>query len=230
MEDTHKIQKSILKNLLIKKELRFSDLNSEGISNDHFTFHVKRLVNEGVISKGEDGLYRLTSSGKEYANRFDIDGKEVVLQRQAKIGILVVARDKDKRFLIQERLKEPYYGYHGFVSGKIRWGEPIYEAAARELEEEAGLTASNLVLKGIEHKIDYSQERELLEDKFFYIVEAKNNSGQLKEVFDCGKNQWLTKKQIAGLADLFGDVPKIIQAVEQSKLTFFEDKYYVKRY
>lgn len=229
MQDAHKIQKTILKNLLINKELRFSDLNTEGISSDHFTFHVKRLVKEGIVVKGEDGLYRLTSNGKEYANRFDIDEKEILLQKQAKVGILVVGRDKD-RFLIQQRLKEPFYGYYGFITGKIKWGESIYEAAKRELEEEAGLSTGKFVLKGIEHKIDYSKEGELLEDKFFYIVEAINMSGQLIEEFDCGKNQWLNKKQISELPDLFGDVPNIIKAVEGDRLVFFEDKYYVDRY
>lgn len=230
MDELHKIQKSILKNLLINKDLRFSDLNSGNVSSDHFTFHVKRLMAQGIVNKGEDGFYCLTSQGKEYANRFDIDRGEVVLQKQAKLGILVVCRDKDSKFLIQQRLKEPYYGYYGFVTGKIRWGEAIYEAAARELEEETGLQAGNLLLKGIEHKIDYSQEGELLEDKFFYIVEAVNLSGQLMEAFDCGKNQWLDKEQIIQLPDLFPDVPKIIRAVEGDKLVFLEDKYYVARY
>jgi len=218
------IQKSILKNLLVNKELRFSELNSDNVSNDHFSFHVKRLVDQAIIKKGEDGLYRFTPMGKEYANRFDIDGAEIRIQKQAKVGILVVARDKQERFLIQQRLKEPFYGYHGFVSGKIQWGEGIYGAAARELKEEAGLAAQDLALKGIEHKIDYSPEGELLEDKFFYIIEARDFFGKLKEVFDCGKNSWLDKKQIANLSNLFQDVPKIIGAVEQTELIFFEDK------
>lgn len=231
MEDIHQIQKNILKNLLINKRLRFSGLNSEGISNDHFTFHVKRLVEEGIIQKEEDGFYSLTLQGKEYANRFDIDSKQIMMQKQAKVAILVVARNDEGKFLIQQRLKEPYYGYHGFVSGKIKWGESILEAAARELEEEAGLATKKMLLKGIEHKIDYSQQgRDLLEDKFFYIVRATETKGQLKEVFDCGKNQWLTKEETALLPNLFPDVPKIIKAVEASELVFFEDKYYVNEY
>lgn len=227
MQELHNIQKNILKNLLINKNLRFSELNSENTPSDHFTFHVKRLVEQGIISKGEKGIYCLTSYGKEYAGRFDIDSREVIFQKQAKLSILVVPRDNEKRFLVQQRLKEPYYGHYGFVSGKIKWGEPIYEAAARELEEEAGLRAGSLILQGIEHKIDYSKEDgRLLEDKFFYIVEAVNTAGQLKTEFDCGKNQWLNKEQILKLPNLFADVPKIIKAVEQDKLVFFEDRYY----
>lgn len=224
----HKIQKIILKNLLLNQELRFSELNSESISSDHFSFHVKQLVTSGVVLKGEDGLYRLTSDGKEYANRFDIDGKEIKLEKQAKLGILVVACENGK-YLIQQRLKQPYYGYHGFVTGKIKWGEAVYEAATRELKEEAGLHGE-FVFKGIEHKRDYTPEGKLLEDKYFYIVKATSLSGNLQEKFDSGRNFWASNEEIMVLADLFGDVPKIIKAVEQDSLVFFEDKYTIKRY
>ena len=102
----HTIQKSILKNLLLKKELRFSDLNSDKISTDQFTFHVKRLRQREIIKKDPDGLYRLTMKGKEYANRFDVDGQKVMLERQAKLGILIVCKNKEGKYLIQKRLKE----------------------------------------------------------------------------------------------------------------------------
>ena len=224
----HKIQRIILKNLLLNKELRFSELNSESISNDHFTFHIKQLVSNGIVLKGDDGLYRLTSDGKEYANRFDVDGGEVKLERQAKLGILVVACENGK-YLVQQRLKEPYYGYHGFVTGKIKWGEAVYEAASRELKEEAGLQG-DFALKGIEHKMDYTSEGKLLEDKYFYIVKAFNLSGSLQESFESGKNFWAPMDEIMTLPDLFGDVPKIIKAEKQDKLVFFEDKYTIERY
>jgi len=224
----HEIQKTILKNLLLEKELRFSDLNSEKISNDRFNFHLKRLIKEGIVSKRKDGLYCLTSVGKEYANRFDIDGGRVVLERQAKLAILVVCQKKDK-FLIQQRQKEPYYGFHGFISGKIKWGETIEHASERELSEEAGLKAS-FSLEGIEHKIDYSLKGNLLEDKYFFIVKAKNPKGTFKKKFNAGENYWFSKEEISLLPNLFGDVPKILEAVEKKEMIFFEDKYEVEKY
>ena len=230
MEKRHKIQKNILKNLLINKKLPFSKLNSDRIPSDQFSFHLRRLIKENIIEKGPDGLYRLTIKGKEYANTFDIDSEKIIREKQAKIGVLVVVRNKEKKILIQQRLKEPYYGYYGFVTGKVKWGETIYEAATRESREETGLEAKNLILKGIEHKIDYSLKKELLEDKFFYIIEASNLRGRLIESFNCGANHWLEKKEINKLPKLFGDVSKIIKAVNQNNLVFFEDKYYVKEY
>jgi len=225
----HKIQKIILKNLLLEKELRFSALNSENISSDQFTFHIKQLVSGGVVLKGDDGLYRLTQGGKEYANRFDIDSKEVKLERQAKVCILVIAKDEQGRYMVQQRLKEPYYGYHGFITGKIKWGETIQQVAERELKEEANL-AGKLIFKGIEHKMDYTPEGDLLEDKYFHIVLATDLIGELQENFNAGKNFFLSKKEILTLPDLFGDVSNLIKAVEQDSIVFFEGKYEIKRY
>jgi len=228
----HQMQNNILKELLFKKTARFSELNTSKVSNDHFTFHLKRLIKEGLVRKNQDGSYVLTIPGKEYANRLDTDAKEVEIEKQAKIGVLVVGIDgfgNKKKYLVQQRLKHPYHGFYGFISGKIKWGEGVYEAGLRELGEEAGLKAK-LNLAGIEHKIDYSEKGKLLEDKFFYIVKATSLTGQLLESFEGGRNTWLTQKEIKNLPDLFGDVLKIIKVVDKGKFTFFEDKYNVKRY
>lgn len=228
----HQIQNNILKELLFKKTARFSELNINKVSNDHFTFHLKKLIGDGLVMKNQDGSYLLTIAGKEYANRLDTDAEKIEIEKQAKIGVLVVGVDGSgdkKKYLIQQRLKHPYHGFYGFISGKIKWGEGVYEAGLRELEEEAGLKAE-LNLVSIEHKIDYSKEGKLLEDKFFYIVKATNLTGQLMESFEGGRNTWLTQKEIKNLPDLFGDVLKIIKVVDKGEFTFFEDKYNVKRY
>lgn len=228
MDNPHEIQKSILKNLLVNKELRFSGLNSTGISSDRFTFHLKALVEQGIVRKDDNGLYRLTSQGKEYANRFDIDSQEMKIERQAKVAVLVIARDGDK-YLVQQRLKEPSYGYHGFVTGKIKWAETVLEAAGRELMEETGLKG-RLTLRGIEHKMDYSRDGVFLEDKFFNVVKATGTCGKLIEAFGCGKNFWLTKKQITELPEIFDDVYQLMEIVDQNNFIFKENKFFVQRY
>ncbi|MCP6718766.1 MAG: NUDIX hydrolase [Patescibacteria group bacterium] len=228
----HQIQKNVLRNLLFKEKARFSELNTENVSNDHFSFHVRKLAEKELIEKSQEGFYNLTISGKEYANRLDTDTTEVKIEKQAKISVLIVCIDDSgdkKKYLVQQRLKHPYYGFHGFVSGKIRWGETVYEASARELEEETGLRAK-LELAGIEHKIDYSKDGKLLEDKYFYILKTNKLSGELLENFEGGRNLWMTKKEIKETPELFDDVLKVIDVVDGDRFTFFEDKYNVKRY
>lgn len=226
----HPIQIRILLILLFRPKARFSELNATKMPTDHFAFHLKRLLSVDLVEKTGRSAYQLTVKGKEFANRFDTEN--VVLERQAKIGILIGAvrhKDGKKQYLVQQRLKQPYYGFSGFVTGKVQWGETVLETAARELKEETGLTGK-LTLVGIEHKIDYSKENQLLEDKYFFVVRANNPKGKIKKVFKGGKNQWLTKNEFLKLPKLFGDVRTIIKMLDQNKLVFKEKRYTVQSY
>lgn len=218
-QNPHEIQKFILKTLLGSQSVRFSDLLPENITSDHFNFHIKRLVLAGIVEKEESGNYVLTSEGKEYANRFDIDGSEVVYEKQAKIGVLVILShevDGETKYLIQKRLKQPFYGFHGVPGGKVKHGEMTIDAAKRELLEEAGLEA-DFKLICIEHRKDVNEDDVLLEDKYFYIFKAINPVGKLISEFDSGKNTWLTPDEIDLLEDCFAGLKGGIEMCKNFK-------------
>ncbi|MFA5776159.1 MAG: hypothetical protein WC988_01230 [Patescibacteria group bacterium] len=93
--ELHPVQAKILNTLLFKTEARFSDLNIEGLTSDHFVFHVNRILALGLVEKNEKGKYSLTMTGKEYANRFDTEKAKV--EKQPKVGVLLVcSRRKGK--------------------------------------------------------------------------------------------------------------------------------------
>lgn len=154
------------------------------------------------------------------------------IEKQAKISVVVVCIKKNKgttSYLVQQRLKEPFYGFHGFITGKIRWGETPKETAARELKEETDLTAK-LTFVGIEHKTDLSPEKEILEDKYFFIFKGKLPKGKLNEEPEGGKNIWLTKKELFASPDLFQDVKEIIKNISQKDFKYTENKFINKKY
>lgn len=230
--ELHPVQTGILKVLLFREYARFSDLNAEKIPSDHFNFHVKKLLDENLIEKTDDGLYKLTVKGKEFANRFDADSATMAIERQAKLGALVICSKTENgvpKYLIQQRLKQPYYGYYGFITGKIKWGETIEETAQRELAEESGLSGTPK-LAYIRHKMDYAQTGDLLEDKFFFAQIVRDPTGVTKQEFDGGRNLWLTKQEIQNLPDLFPDVINAIELVERGQFAFIEKKYLVEKY
>lgn len=120
-KEIHEIQASILKELLFRELSHFSELNREKIPSDQFAFHLKQLVDQGIAEKTEEGLYRLTVKGKEYANRFDVDSGPAKIEKQAKLSALVIAiRDgkEGTEYLMQTRSKHPFFGFRGFHNGK----------------------------------------------------------------------------------------------------------------
>ncbi len=228
--EIHPVQATILRELLFKTSARFTDLNIKELTSDHFTFHITKLVEAGLVQKTDEGKYTLTTKGKEFANRLDTDIAKI--ERQPKIAVAIIGRrnrDNQTEYLIQKRLKQPYYGYHGVVTGKIRWGETVFETAARELEEETGLSAT-FTLKGLKHKMDYNTEEEILEDKFFLICIAENCTGKLKNTFEGGANMWLTKEQVLALPDQFPDLKLLFNFLKSDELLFSEEKYIVEKY
>jgi 8-oxo-dGTP pyrophosphatase MutT (NUDIX family) len=190
----HPAQTQILRELLFVPSARFADLQKlTALGSDHVKFHIARLVEVGYVVKSSQGDYSLTTAGKEYANKLDTDRN--LIERQPKSAVILVL-EHDGKLLVQERLKHPYYGFWGFPGGKIRWGETIMEAAARELEEETGLSAE-LTFRGVYHELTKSKETgEVLEDKIFQIVFGKNPTGELAEKFDGGRNAWLTLDEV----------------------------------
>ncbi|KKQ51930.1 hypothetical protein A2865_00795 [Candidatus Woesebacteria bacterium RIFCSPHIGHO2_01_FULL_39_17] len=227
--EMHPIQVNILLVLLFRTKARFSELNTLKVPSDQFNFHLKKLVEAALIEKSGN-LYRLMPKGKEFANRFDT--QNLVPERQAKVAVLICCVKKEKtvnKYLVQKRLKQPYYGYYGFFGGKIRWGETVFETANRELKEETGLSGK-LKLVGIKHKMDYSKDLKLLEDKFFFTFKVTNLTGKLIEKFEGGENVWLTEEEIYNLPNLFDGVNTTLEMVKGVGLSFIERKYKVKRY
>ena len=215
----HEAQTKILRELLFKPLAGYALLQKPtGLSSDHFNFHIARLVEIGYVEKLARGKYRLTARGKEYANKLDTDAN--VIERQPKSAV-ILAVQKGNKFLFQERLKHPYYGFWCFPTGKIRWGETILQAAARELREETALEA-DYKYKGIYHEQVFQAETgEQLEDKIFHVVLCTNVKGKLKVQFEGGRNQW------ASLAEA-GNQPKIFESykleadIALGKLDFVE--------
>lgn len=192
----HPAHVAILHVLLFRPDARFAELQkASNLTSDHFNFYLKQLLDEQFVAKNDAGAYHLSPKGKEFANRFDTDERKV--ERQPKVAVCLMIRREDGKQLVQQRLKQPFYGYWGRPTGKIRWGETILEAAARELMEETGLEA-DFAFEEIYHKRDYEQGTgKLLEDKIFFVIGAGNTRGALVEEFEGGRNAWMTPEEYA---------------------------------
>lgn len=194
----HDAQTKILRELLFIPEANFAVLQkATALESDHAKFHIKRLVELGYVKK-DDKSYSLSVAGKEYANKLDTEAG--VIERQPKVAVMLIVEreaDGEKQYLLQERLKHPYYGYWGPPTGKVRWGESIVDCAGRELTEETGLHGQ-FVYHGINHeRVIHEDTGEIVEDKIFHLMFCHEASGTLLENFEGGRNAWRSLAEMA---------------------------------
>jgi len=215
----------ILRHLLLHTSAQFSVLaKSSDLSSDHANFHIKQLIQNCLVERvpKSHGLYRLTKDGKEYANRMDTTG--YVIEKQPKLSVVLDITDHKGRHLQQQRRKHPYYGYWGRPTGKIRWGETIVEAAARELLEETGLRA-DLTVAGIYHKLDYDENGHLLEDKYLCLVQGVNPQGSLITETEGQRNEWLFDEEYEAKDNTFGTLEDVADYIQTGEYFVFEKKF-----
>lgn len=223
----HQTQTHILRELLFVPSASFSELQKPTeLDGDHFKFHLQRLVDIGYIEKIERGQYKLTTSGKEYANKLDTD--QNTIERQPKSAVILVIEktvDGEQKLLVQERLKHPYYGFYGFPTGKIRWGETILQAGARELMEETGLSA-DLTYRGVYHEhVVQKESGEIIEDKIFHVMHGTDPTGKMSVDFEGGRNEWLAQNEIDKLDKKY-DSFEMERQVGLGKHSFVEQTQY----
>lgn len=223
--DAHDAQMRILRELLMGEGKSFAELTkSSKLTSDHANYHIKQLMGAGLVEhiKKEYGRYSLTRVGKEYANNMDTDN--LVIEKQPKLTVDLAVERGDGKFVFQERRKQPYYGYWGFPTGKIRWGESMTEAGARELMEETGLIADMRVV-GFFHKLDYDADGTILEDKYLCLIHCTNPKGELITETESHANYWLTPDEYNAKANRFGIIEETIGYLRDDK-PFVSEKTY----
>ena len=97
--------------------------------------------------------------------------------------------DADGRVLVQERLPKPSNPWSGltFPGGHVEPGETVVDSVIREVQEETGLTVSNV------QNCDYIQwyNPEKQSQYFVFLFKTNTFSGELKDSKE-GKVKWMT--------------------------------------
>ncbi len=185
----HPTEKSILLKLIHTPEAGYNELwNKEGESNA-FAYHIKKLEEQGLVFKKENGRYSLTQEGKKQSAFVEGDTGEKAAFPTMTVLMLV---KKNNQFLCHLRLKEPFYGYWGFPAGKINFGQNLYDCATRDLQEEAGLIAKEWTLKALEQVKTYNEHNELIFHHYIFHVFTEQFTGELKTQTHKARNEWLT--------------------------------------
>lgn len=187
----HKIQREIILKLIHAPKMTFNQLWAKQGESNTFAYHVNKLEADGYITKTESGEYSLAPEGRKLSAF--IEGDTGASAQFPTLTVLIIVRNGNK-FLCQKRLKEPFYGLWGFISGKINFGFNLFECASRDLLEETGLVAKDWQFKGIELIKSFENEK-LAFHHYMLVVETSNSTGTLKEKTHKSENAWLTLEE-----------------------------------
>ena len=209
------IPEKILISLMYRQGLTFNELwNKKGRSNK-FAYHLKKLMDNGFVTKDDSGKYALTTKGKKrvaYLESLTGDRCELPI-----VAVIVVVT-KGRQVLLINRTKEPFYGYWGVHGGKLRSTNSILEQAKESLKNETGLEC-NLELKGLFSAKTFTED--LFYSHQLFIVKGTNPRGELIKKTKKGINQWVRKNEITKLRVL-PNIPHLIKIIKGKRFRWIE--------
>lgn len=181
------LEKKIVLKLIHTPRASFNELwDKQGESNT-FAYHLGKIVEKGLVEKKE-GLYSLTEEGHKFSAF--IEGDTGSRAEFPTITIVLIVKEGDK-YLCQKRLKQPFYGVWGFPSGKINFGQNLFECAKRDLMEETGLESDKWELKALEQVKTFEDDKMLFHHYIFHVM-TETAKGALKEHTHKAENKWMT--------------------------------------
>lgn len=118
--------------------------------------------------------------------------------------LAVLRRPADGAYLLVRRANPPDAGLWGFPGGRIEPGESLLEAAARELEEETGISAQGTETLTVFDSIHHDAQGVLL---FHYVIVAVRCTGVNLDIAiphpgdDATEAGWFTLADIRALGE-----------------------------
>jgi ADP-ribose pyrophosphatase YjhB (NUDIX family) len=174
------------------------------IKNDRYLYHLKYLQKNKLIEKKDDRYY-LTEKGSSFIANLDAQGKMYSL---FKISVAVhVFRNDHQEILVQKRLRNPFYGDHSGVAGKVKYGESVSDACKRKLLEETGLIGEATPV-GTLRKIRRNTDYKVLEDTLYYECYVNEPEGKLDKKNEFGENYWYSTEKVLDLIKQNVDIGK----------------------
>ena len=143
----HHLQRSIVYRLALSHEVRFSDLKPDTVENKLFTYHLKKVMAAGLVTKGKDGLYSLTPEGRRLGVRV-LEKQQALVDSAESVLFLIVRRKADGAWLLYRRKVHPLIDKVGFMHATPTSVAESSVVARQALQEMTGLTGDFTVLGG----------------------------------------------------------------------------------
>lgn len=199
----HKIQKIILKRLLIKNRQKYSVLTQGYSFEDNVVFHLKQLINQKYIEKS-GAEYQITTSGVKAVTKFDLDSLEDTGFKTLFLGFVCKCGDE---YLLKEHTNNNQ-DFYNIPSGKPNFGENIEDSLIRTFEENTNLELSVKDFKyiSLHLKTVKTPTAEILFDDAFAVYEVSITEKQKSEMKLQKNIKWFSLKEIKKLSNCWPEV------------------------
>lgn len=122
----------ILNLFLYNNRLKFNEIEkSTKIRSNKLTYHLKKLIQKGVIIKEKD-FYRLSETSEHII--------PYLSEKKSILPVILIAIEKDKKIFMYKRYKRPYNEKLSLPGGRILLGETIPKATERIMKEKFNIT------------------------------------------------------------------------------------------
>lgn len=216
----HRLQQHILQQLIFNDSRRYSELKPAAVESNLFVYHLRQLIDGGLVAKLDNGQYALTPAGQYYADRLSLASFRPRLQPRI-VTLVVLTRD-DGATLLYRRKRQPLLGMVGFPYGKIHVGETVAASAKRELNEKAGLE-SVMSHRG-DGYITMTRGDITVSQIMFHLFVGSGSTGTLTKASKAGQAFWADPHNVAP-AELMPSVPDLLQASRGNDRFFMERTY-----
>lgn len=206
----HKLQQHILSQLILNSERRYADLKPQDVEGNHFMYHLKCLLKEGLVHKVPNGHYQLSPAGKSYVDRLSL--KSLTPRVQPRLVTLMAIQNQEGQWLMYRRRRQPLINMIGLPYGKLHLGETVQEAAERELEEKTGLRAE------LSHIGDgYANTFEAgipVSQIMFHMFSGRDPQGTLRAKSEVGETMWMSEADLSS-KEIMPNVLDLLDLVRQ---------------
>lgn len=206
-EMIHHIRRSVLDKLATAETLRYGELKPKDLDGNVFTYHLKGLMVDNLVTKNDAGDYLLTDAGRDYiVHRYE----DSTLSAHS-IFLIVLTRGSE--YLLRRRDVQPLIGYVGFVHGEPEAGVDVVLTAQERLSAKTGIDGVELSIAG-SALISQYRDDELQSFSHAVILTGQTDQDIRIEGDDTGANFW---SDLTDVQNLLPSCPDIVQMISKNQ-------------
>lgn len=216
----HHLQRSIVYKLAFTPSARFSDLKPDTVDNKLFTYHLKKVLQEGLAVKSEEGVYILTPEGRRVSTDALDKEQALITERPLSALFLVVRRKSDDAWLLYKRGTHPLIGQNGFMHCLPSYLSSVTEAASEQCEAKTSLIGDFTALGG--GYIHIFRDSELESYTHFTLLYCDDIQGELQPRDKKASYEWVFEPDFTASSMI--PTTGILKKLYEAKQPFFIEK------